>query len=281
MRKRLGEAHWAAFVRYAEAEHKAAFFAAFTPATGSLRCEGRLGGGPCPRQVQVDLRSALVCGAGLQGLHLDHTHDVKRICAVWSKALPERPSSWDDGLCDPLLAHLLFGTEDHPLSQCSPIWRKQVAFRCGDVRGAAGQRADDFCHDVASAHYEQCLRVEDIRGSVARFVDLNEDAGDEPGERGQEDGCSASAAAPSAGAPADAPVDAPPADTPPAVAWVDLTAESLCGRAAVPVGETCIDLCSQESWIDLCSEDGPEEAASHRSDWPCLTRVCSVSSDEA
>ena len=29
MRKRLGEAHWAAFVRYAEAEHKAAFFAAF------------------------------------------------------------------------------------------------------------------------------------------------------------------------------------------------------------------------------------------------------------
>ena len=26
MRKRLGEAHWAAFVWYAEAEHKAAFF---------------------------------------------------------------------------------------------------------------------------------------------------------------------------------------------------------------------------------------------------------------
>ena len=58
-------------------KNDANFFAAFTPATGSLGCEGRLGGGPCPRQVQVDLRSsASACGAGLQGLHLDHTHTM-------------------------------------------------------------------------------------------------------------------------------------------------------------------------------------------------------------
>ena len=31
MRKRLGEANWAAFVRFAEAEHKVAFIRALTP----------------------------------------------------------------------------------------------------------------------------------------------------------------------------------------------------------------------------------------------------------
>ena len=37
MRKRLGEIHWAAFAKYAEAEHKAAFFRALTPTSGLLR----------------------------------------------------------------------------------------------------------------------------------------------------------------------------------------------------------------------------------------------------
>ena len=99
---------------------------------------------------------------------MDHTHDVKRICEVWSKALPEEPRSWDDGICGPLVAHLLFGTEDHVLAQCSarPVWRKQIVVRCGNVRGVEGQHADDFCHDVANAHYEHALQVGDIQWPV-------------------------------------------------------------------------------------------------------------------
>ena len=56
MRKRLGEAHWAAFVRYAETEHKAKFFRALAPASGELRCEGMLDGTPCPNGARIDLR---------------------------------------------------------------------------------------------------------------------------------------------------------------------------------------------------------------------------------
>ena len=166
MRKRLGEAHWAAFVRYAEVEYKEDFFRAFTPTSGILCCAGRLDDSPCPKGVAVNLRrvSDAECGEALPCLHVDHTHDVKRICKVWSDALPEEPRSWDDGFCGPLIAHLLFGTEDHVVAQCSarPIWRKQLFFRCGDVRGVEGQRADDFCHDVANAHYDHALHVEDI-----------------------------------------------------------------------------------------------------------------------
>ena len=57
---------------------------------------------------------------------------------------------------------------DHLLARCSdrPIWRKQVVPRCGDVRGVEGQRADDFCHDVAGAHYKHALSVEDIQWPV-------------------------------------------------------------------------------------------------------------------
>jgi hypothetical protein len=211
MRKRLGEKHWAAFVRYAEAEYKAAFFNALTPASGVLCCEGKLGGngplhrgalhestlreeqaacgnllvggmlgqgkrdeascpqrdeGVCPHGVSIDLRrvSSVECGRALPALHLDHTHDVNRICRVWSDALPAEPRSWDDGVCGPLVAHLLFGTEDHVVAQCSarPLWRRQLLLRCGNVRGVEGQDADTFCHDVANAHYDHALRVKDI-----------------------------------------------------------------------------------------------------------------------
>ena len=39
---------------------------------------------------------------------------------------------------------LLFGTQDHVVSHCSarPIWREQVIFRCGNVRGVAGHDGD-------------------------------------------------------------------------------------------------------------------------------------------
>ena len=55
MRKRLGEAHWAAFVKYAEAEYKTSFVRMFTPVSGELCCEGKLDGGPCPKRVRMDL----------------------------------------------------------------------------------------------------------------------------------------------------------------------------------------------------------------------------------
>lgn len=103
MRKRLGEAHWAAFVRYAETEHKAQFFRVLAPASGEL------------------------------------------------------------------LAQLLFGTEDHVLAQCSTrrVWRRQILLRCGNTRGSIEpQHADEFCHDVAGAHYEHALQVEDLRWPV-------------------------------------------------------------------------------------------------------------------
>ena len=171
MRKRLGEAHWAAFVRYAEAEHKAQFFRALAPASGELCCEGKLDGTPCPNGARIDLRhvSSTECGAALPGLHMDHTYDVQHICATWSRALPAAPSSWDDGICGALVAQLLFGTEDHVLAQCSArrVWRRQIRLRCGNTRGSVeAQHADEFCHDVAGAHYEHALQVEDLRWPV-------------------------------------------------------------------------------------------------------------------
>ena len=175
MRERLGSAHWAAFVRYAESEHKAAFFRALTPSSGLLCCEGKIDGTPCPKAVGIDLKrvSATECEEGLPKLHMDHTHDVKHICEVWSKALPEHPASWEDGICGPLVAHLLFGTEDHVLTQNSTrsIWRKQIVLRCGNMRGIEGQYAADFCHDVASAHYEHTLRVDDIKWPTSASMD--------------------------------------------------------------------------------------------------------------
>ena len=169
MRKRLGEANWAAFVRYAEAEYKESFFAAFTPSTDTLCSEGRLDGSPCPVRVRIDLTqtSSIQCGEELPRLHMDHTHDVTHICKVWSDALPTAPRSWDEGVCGPLVAHLLFGTRDH--EEKGVLWRKQLCFRCGDVRGVGGQSADDFCHDVARAHYAHQLKVADIsRHDVSR-----------------------------------------------------------------------------------------------------------------
>ena len=65
-----GNCYWAAFVKYAVAEHKEAFFRAFTPASGVLRCEGKLDGHECPQSVQMDLTqvSSTECGSLLPKL---------------------------------------------------------------------------------------------------------------------------------------------------------------------------------------------------------------------
>ena len=100
MRKRLGKANWASFVKYAEENHKTAFIRAFTPASGILCCNGKLDGAPCPKKLQVKLKdiASIECETELEKLHFDHTHDVKHICKVWSRALPTEPKAWDDGI---------------------------------------------------------------------------------------------------------------------------------------------------------------------------------------
>ena len=167
MRKRLGDANWNAFVRSAEAKFKADFFDALTPATGVLRCEGKLNGPPCPKSLRIDLThmSCVDCEQALPRLHMDHTYDVTHICSIWSQALPATPNSCDEGVCGPLVAHLLFGTKDHVVSQCSArsVWQKQVIFCCGNVRGVKGQQADQFRHNVANTHDGYTLKVVDIQ----------------------------------------------------------------------------------------------------------------------
>ena len=60
MRKRLGEIHWAALVKYAETEHKEAFLRALAPASGVLCCEGSIEGSPYPKAVCIVLNSLSV-----------------------------------------------------------------------------------------------------------------------------------------------------------------------------------------------------------------------------
>jgi hypothetical protein len=60
MHKRLGEIHWAALVKDAEAEHKEAFLRALAPASGDLCCAGSIEGTPYPKAVCIDLNSLSV-----------------------------------------------------------------------------------------------------------------------------------------------------------------------------------------------------------------------------
>ena len=165
MRKRLGEANWATFVKYAEEEYKVDFFRAFTPVSGTICCSGKLNGSPYPKELSINMKSlsSVECGKELEKLHLDHTENIERTCKVWSQALPAEPKCWDDGVCGPLVAHLLFGTQDHVVAQCSdrPIWRKQLFFRCGNVKEGEDQRGADFCH----VSHQSTLQVGDIAWS--------------------------------------------------------------------------------------------------------------------
>ena len=76
MRTRLGDAHWAAFVRHANRHYKATYVRAFRPCV--LRCVGPVGGGPCPHAFAVDTTTP---GADLECLHLDHERPVHLTCA--------------------------------------------------------------------------------------------------------------------------------------------------------------------------------------------------------
>ena len=162
MRKRLSEANWAAFIKYAE--YKTAFVGAFIPV--SLCCNGELDGVPCPKKLEVDLKSlsSIRYEEELKKLRLNHTCHLIRVCKLWSEALLPNPKAWDEGVYGPLIAHLLFGTEDHVVAQCSAcsIWRKQLICRCGNVHAVKGQCTANFCHELAKAHEGYPLAVKDI-----------------------------------------------------------------------------------------------------------------------
>ena len=57
MRTRLGDVHWAAFVRHANRHYKATFVNAFRHRV--LRCVGSVDGAPCPHNFEVDLKQTL------------------------------------------------------------------------------------------------------------------------------------------------------------------------------------------------------------------------------
>lgn len=196
MRQRLGDTHWDAFVRYAETYHKHAFLRALIPPNAVLCCVGKLDGTPCSKHLDLS-RDLATVKCNLESYHMDHTHDAAHICQTWSHALPENPKSWDDGLCGPLIAQLLFGVEDHPMSDVdtNPLWKKQIVLRCGNKKNVHGQRAADFCHDVAHAHYTHALTTADLRLGLENdeteeeemndddeTVDDEETVGDDPDE---------------------------------------------------------------------------------------------------
>ena len=88
-----------------------------------------------------------------------------KCCKTWNIALPKEPRWWVDGICGPVVAQLLFGTEYHVLAECSSrgVWRRQIVFCCGNMRGSLeAQHATEFCHDLAGAHYGYPLRVADL-----------------------------------------------------------------------------------------------------------------------
>ena len=171
MRERLGEANWRTFVRYAVQHHKGAFLNALVPPDAVLRCAGKLGrhtaaATPCTRRLCLATAPLSKVKRRLANFHMDHTHDAALICQVWSDALPVEPESWDDGICGSLLAQLLFGVRDHPMADAdptNPLWKAQLLIRCGNKRGVKGQRAFQFCHDVAHAHYTHPLTIADLR----------------------------------------------------------------------------------------------------------------------
>ena len=168
MRQRLGDKHWEAFIRYAETYHKHAFLRALIPPNAILCCAGKLDGTPCSKHIDLAHEDLATVKYNLESFHMDHTHDAAHICKTWSDALPKKPKSWHDGLCGPLIAHLLFGVKDHPMANIepNPLWKKQIMLRCGNKKSAQGQRAADFCHDVAHAHYTHVLTTADLRLKV-------------------------------------------------------------------------------------------------------------------
>jgi len=144
MRAHLGEDHWQAFVRHAENKWKTQFLRAFEPSTHVLACAGPIEGGPCPYQFSIYTHS-IAAESQLQYLHLDHTHDLSNVCAVWRQAVPQFPQSWHEDIDGDRLCHMLFRMRATERGEPS-----RLHFRCGEAHGGLypGRR---FCH-ASSAH---------------------------------------------------------------------------------------------------------------------------------
>ena len=143
MKPLLGNERWAAFVAYAKAHYRDAFVDSFLPASGILKCEGPVGGTPCPHSYEVDLR-ATNAGARLARLELDHEHAVRETCHAWRRSLPACPSSWHDGVDADALCRSFFHVR-HGSNRAGC-----VAFRCGPQRDESGKRMSftqhPYCH---------------------------------------------------------------------------------------------------------------------------------------
>lgn len=111
MREHLGHVQWRAFVAHANAHYKDKFIAAFTPASGVLRCEGSVDGGECPHSFSIDLASSPSAVDNLDALHVDHLHDLSSVCDVWRRLVPERPARWHEGIDAAVLCQALLGME--------------------------------------------------------------------------------------------------------------------------------------------------------------------------
>ena len=246
MRERLGKANWRAFVRYAVKHHKGAFLNTLVPPDAALCCAGKLARHtttavtPCRRRLCLATAPLSEVKRRLANFHMDHTHDAALICQVWSDALPVEPESWDDGICGPLVAQLLFGVHDHPMADAdptNPLWKAQLILRCGNKRGVKGQRAFQFCHDVAHAHYTHPLTVVDLRlGDETAVTDETAVADETNTEDNTEDDMEVDDGAtevedddetlpPDEEELAEALVDVAPTATPDPTAIVDLTVE--------------------------------------------------------
>jgi hypothetical protein len=130
---------WTAFVAHANTNYKAKFVAAFGKPV--LRCVGPSYGKPCGFRVDLTSWDSFDM---LEHLHLDHEQDLVITCDMWKRAMPQLPSSWDDGVNRDLLCHLLFG-----IDRSTEHGPAMLRFRCGPKAS--------HCHKLNMPHY-QALR---------------------------------------------------------------------------------------------------------------------------
>jgi hypothetical protein len=164
MREHLGRARWRSFVAYAVAHYKEQFVSAFDPDSGVIACAGPIEGGPCPRALvaRIDDPGAFKL---LQSLHLNHSHDVGKLCSVWRASVPTGARRWSAGIDRARPCQMLFGvTASDDLEQC-------LHFGCGSSRGAGGPRVARLCHSQRAhwAHSVSDLCRASVRSSAVEL----------------------------------------------------------------------------------------------------------------
>ena len=82
----------------------------------------------------------------LQSMHLDHTHDIDNVCAVWRDSVPRDARTWSVGIDHERLCRMLFGVTSANqfqvlLKPIGPHWQALLpsaasALRAGDLRSS-------------------------------------------------------------------------------------------------------------------------------------------------